>query len=56
MCLKPLTKVSLKYSNYTNIFLFDLAIELPENIGINKYAIELAKSKQPLNGSIYTLI
>ena len=30
-------------------------MELPKNFKINKYAIELEKSKQPLFGSIYSL-
>ena len=30
-------------------------MELPENTGINEYAIKLEKSKQPPFGSIYSL-
>ena len=52
---KALTKVSLEYEDYINTFLFDLAIELSKNIGINKYAIELQDSKQPPYRSIYSL-
>lgn len=51
---KTSTKIPAKYTNYTNIFLFDLAIELSENISINKHAITLVKDKQQLYGSIYT--
>ncbi len=43
-----------EYSDYTDVFSTDLAIELLENISINKYAIDLIKRKQPLYGSIYT--
>ena len=49
------TKVLPKYADYTYIFLFDLAIELPENTGINKHAIELQDGKQPLYKPIYSL-
>ena len=50
-----LTKVSLKYAHYANIFSFDLAIELSENIGINKHAIKLEKDNQSPYGPIYSL-
>lgn len=52
---KASTKDSPKYSDYTDIFLFDLAIELPENTSINKYAIELINDKQSPFGLIYSL-
>lgn len=45
---KAPTKFLFKYSDYNNIFSISLAIELPENIGINKYAIELVQNKQLL--------
>ena len=48
-------KVSSKYTNYADVFSFDLAIKLPENIGINNYAIKLEKRKQPLYRPIYSL-
>ncbi len=35
------TKVSSEYTNYTNIFLPKLVVELLEYMGINNYAIEL---------------
>ena len=35
----PPTKVSPKYADYTYIFSYDLAMELPEITGINKHAI-----------------
>lgn len=37
-------KVPTEYSDYADVFSFDLAIELPKNIGINKHGIELMKS------------
>lgn len=37
------------------MFLFNLEIELPENMDINTYAIELKKSKQPPYRLISTL-
>ena len=52
---KALIEVLPKYVNYTDIFLFDLVIELLENRNINKYAIELQKSKQPEYRQIYSL-
>ena len=42
---KTPTKVSTKYSDYTDVFLFDLVIKLPENTSIIKYAIELVDDK-----------
>lgn len=50
---KMSVKVLFEYSNYGDIFLSELAIELTENISINKYAIELVKGKLPLYGLIY---
>ena len=52
---KTPTKVPLEYLDYADNFLFDLAIELSENTGINEYAIKLVEGKQPPNGSIYSL-
>ena len=49
------TKVPPKYGNYTNVFSFELAIELPENTGINEHAIELQEGKQLPYGLIYSL-
>ncbi len=45
----------IEYTNYINIFSFDLAIEFPENTSINKHAIEQVNSKQPLYGPTYIL-
>ena len=33
------TKILARYLKYANIFSFNLAMELPKNININKYAI-----------------
>lgn len=44
---KALVKVPLKHLDYIDIFLFDLAIKLLKNTGINKHTIELVKGKQP---------
>lgn len=38
---KALTKVSAKYTNFADIFLFDWISKLPEYIGINNHTIEL---------------
>lgn len=48
-------KVFSKYFNYADVFLFNFAMELLENTGINKYAIKLIDRKQPLYGPIYAL-
>ena len=53
--VEALIKVLIKQDDYVNIFLFDLAIKLPENTSINQYAIELEKDKQLLYESIYSL-
>ena len=52
---KAPTKVSPKYADYADVFAFDLAMELPENTGINRHAIELEDGKQPLYRPIYSL-
>ena len=52
---KAPTKVLLKYTNYTNVFSFDLAMELTKNTGINEHVIKLQDAKQPSYGSIYSL-
>ena len=52
---KAVIKVIPKYENYADIFSFDLSIKLPENSGINKYAIEVQNGKQPSYGPIYSL-
>ncbi len=52
---KAPTKIASEYADYSDVFLFDLAMELPENTGINENAIELVESKQPPYGPIYNL-
>ena len=49
------TEVPAEYSNYSNVFLAKNAAELPENIGMNEYTIELEEGKQPPFGPIYSL-
>ena len=49
------TKIPLEYADYADVFSSDLTIELPENTGINKHAIELVEGKQPPYGPIYSL-
>ncbi len=50
---KALTKILAKYSDYADIFFSELAMELPENMGINEYAIELIDRKQLSYRPIY---
>ena len=52
---KAPTKVLPKYADYADVFSFDMAMELPENTGINKHAIELQNGMQPPYGQIYSL-
>lgn len=42
-----------EYSNYTDVFSFDLAIEIPENTSINKYTTKVVEGKQLLYKHIY---
>ena len=42
---KAPTKVLPEYADYADVFSFDLAMELPENIGINEHAIKLEEGK-----------
>ncbi len=44
-----------KYADYTNVFLTELAIELPENANINKYINKLINEKQSSYKPIYSL-
>ena len=44
-----------KYTDYADIFSFNLPIQFLENTGINKYAMELQDGKKPLYGPIYSL-
>lgn len=52
---KASTEILAKYSDYANVFSFDLVMELPENMGMNKYVIEFKDEKQPPYRPIYTL-
>ncbi len=52
---KAPTKIPAKYSDYAGVFSSELAMELLENTGMNKYTIELIKEKQPPYGPIYAL-
>ena len=49
------TKTPSKYTDYADVFFFDLAMELPEKTGINKYTIRLQDGKHPLCRLIYSL-
>ena len=48
-------EIPAEYSNYSDIFSMENAVELPENTAMNKYAIKLEKGKQPPFGPIYSL-
>ncbi len=53
---KALVKGLFGYSYYTDVFSFDLIIELFKNISMNESAIELVKGMQSLYRLIYSLI
>ena len=48
-------EVLAEYSDYSNVFSAENAMELQKNTGINEYAIKLEESKQPPFGPIYNL-
>ena len=48
-------KVPPKYTDYSDVFFFDMAMELSKNTSINKDAIELQDGKQPPYMLIYSL-
>ncbi len=52
---KAPTKIPAEYSDYADVFSSDLAMELPENTGLNDHSIELVEGKQPPYGPIYAL-
>ena len=52
---KAFTKIPAEYSDYSNVFSAEYAVELPENTGMNEYAIKLEEGKQPLFEPIYSL-
>lgn len=47
-------KILPEYIHYADLYFPNLAIELPKNIGINKYAFKLVKSKQLPYEPIYS--
>lgn len=49
---KASTEILFEYSDYADVFLTKLAIELPKHNNINDYTIKLKKGKQPLYGPI----
>lgn len=51
---KALTKMPSKYSDYADIFSFNLAIKLSKNTNINEYIINLIEDKQLPYKPIYT--
>ena len=53
---KAVIEVLAKCSNYSNVVSAKNAVELPNNIGINKHAIELEEGKQPPFSPIYRLV
>lgn len=52
---KASISISSKYSDYAEVFLFDLIIKLPKNIDMNEHIIELINRKQAPYRLIYTL-
>ena len=52
---KAPTEIPPEYADYADVFSPDLAMELPENTGMNEHAIELVEGKQPPYGPIYSL-
>ena len=52
---KAPTEVSAEYFDYSNIFLAEIAAELPENTRMNEHTIELKEGKQLLFEPIYSL-
>ena len=49
-------KIPDKYSDFTNVFLEEKALVLPERTKLNKHAINLKDGKQPPYGPIYSLV
>ena len=52
---KALTEVLAEFSDYSNVFLAENTIELPENTGMNKHNIKLEEGKQSPFRPIYFL-
>lgn len=53
---KTLTEISIEYSDFANVFSSNLAMELPDCAGINKYTIELIIDKPSPYSPISSLI
>ena len=49
------TGIFAEYSDFSNIFSSDFAVELPEHIGINDHPINLLDNKQLFYSPIYSL-
>ena len=49
------TKISAKYSDFSDVFLAEEALVLPEQIELNEHAIKLEEGKQPPYRAIYSL-
>lgn len=49
---KALLEILKENGEYTDIFSSNLAMKLPKNTGINKYAFKLVEDKQSLYGPI----
>ena len=47
--------IRAKYSDFSNNFSLNSAVELSEHLGINNHFINLLDNKQPLYGPIYSL-
>ena len=45
---KAFIEISVKYSNYNNVFLIENVAKLPKNTKINKHIIKLKEVKQSL--------
>ena len=52
---ETLTKVSIKYVNFVDVFFLDLASKFFKYTGINNYAIELVNGQQPFYRPIHSL-
>ena len=48
-------KILTKYSDFSDVFLEEKALILPEVTELNQYTIKLQKGQQPLYGSIHSL-
>ena len=55
MLISEETRIPAKYSDFSNVFSSDSAVELLEHTGINDHPINLLDDKQLLYGPIYSL-